>query len=415
MIDAMKQNVANPPREFTDLAFRMAHGSVSFFKDSVADWAKGAAGNDSALLNDFNQANTAAATALDDAANWLEKTLLPKSTGGYAIGADNFSKKLLYEEMVDTPLDRILAIGEANLEKDYNAFVETARKIDPSKSPAEVMKSLSNEHPTEETLLPDARKQIEGIVQFIKDKKIVTIPSEVRPTITDTPAYARAGIFAAMDTPGPYETKATEAFYYVTPPEKDWDTKHKEEHLRSYNPPVMEIISIHEAYPGHYVQFLNAKQFPTKTRKLIACSSNAEGWAHYAEQMMVEEGFGNGDPRTRLAQLQEALLRDARYVVGIKLHTAGWTVEQGSKFFQDKAFQEAPTAYEEARRGAYNPTYLYYTLGKLQIYKLREDYRKVKGSGYSLQGFHDEFVRQGSIPIKLVRRILLPGDTGTTL
>src|SRR5207253_8258846 len=152
MIDAMKQNVANPPHEFTDLAFRMAHGSVSFFKESVAGWAKDAAGNDSALLNDFNQANTAAATALDDAANWLEKTLLPKSTGGYAIGADNFSKKLLYEEMVDTPLDRILAIGEANLEKDYNAFVQTARKIDPSKSPAEVMKSLSNEHPSEETL-----------------------------------------------------------------------------------------------------------------------------------------------------------------------------------------------------------------------------------------------------------------------
>src|SRR5207248_1623180 len=186
----------------TDLAFRMAHGSVSFFKESVAGWAKDAAGNDSALLNDFNQANTAAATALDDAANWLEKTLLPKSTGAYAIGADNFSKKVLYEEMVDTPLDRILAIGEANLEKDYNAFVETARKIDPSKSPAEVMKSLSNEHPSEKTLLPDARKQIERIVQFIKDKKIVTIPSEVRPTITDTPTYARAGIFAAMDTPG---------------------------------------------------------------------------------------------------------------------------------------------------------------------------------------------------------------------
>jgi uncharacterized protein (DUF885 family) len=131
--------------------------------------------------------------------------------------------------------------------------------------------------------------------------------------------------------------------------------------------------------------------------------------------MMVEEGFGNGDPRTRLAQLQEALLRDARYVVGIKLHTAGWTVEQGAQFFQDKAFQEAANAYEEARRGAYNPTYLYYTLGKLQIYKLREDYRKSMGSGYTLQGFHDQFVKQGSIPIKLIRRILLPGDNGSIL
>jgi len=415
MIAAMKQNVQNPPHEFTDLAFRIARGSVGFFRESVANWAKDAAGNDAALLGQFNEANKAAADSLEDGATWLEKTLLPNSKGAYAIGAENFSKKLQYEEMVDAPLDRILAIGEANLEKDYNAFIETARKIDPSRKPEEVMKSLSDQHPTDASLIPDAKKTVEGIIQFIRDKKIVTIPSDVRPTIMETPPYARSGTFASMDTPGPYETKATEAFYYVTPPEKDWDAKHKDEHLRAYNPPVMSIITIHEAYPGHYIQFLNAKQFPTKTRKLIACGTNAEGWAHYTEQMMLEEGFGNGDPRVRLAQLEEALLRDARYVVGIKLHTAGWTVEQGAKFFVEKAFQEPANAYEEARRGAYNPTYLYYTLGKLQIYKLRDDYRKAKGGSFTLQGFHDDFVKQGSIPIKLIRRILLPGDNGATL
>src|SRR5437773_10392929 len=415
MIAAMKQNIDNPPHEFTDLALRIAHGSVGFFKSNVANWAKDAAGNDTALLNEFAMANTAAANSLQEATNWLEKTMLPKSKGPYAIGADNFSKKLLYEEMVNVPLERILAIGEQNLEKDYEAFIETARKIDASKDPHEVMKSLSNEHPTEASLIPDAKKTVEGIIQFIRERKLISIPSQVRPTITETPPYARSGTFASMDTPGPYETKATEAFYYVTPPEKEWDGSHKDEHLRAYNPPVMNIITIHEAYPGHYIQFLNAKQFPTKTRKLISCGTNAEGWAHYSEQMMVEEGFGNGDPRVRLAQLEEALLRDVRYVVGIKLHTAGWTVEQGAKFFVEKAFQEPANAYEEARRGAYNPTYLYYTLGKLQIYKLRDDYQKAKGGSFTLQGFHDEFVKQGSIPIKLIRRILLPGDNGTTL
>jgi uncharacterized protein (DUF885 family) len=415
MLASMKQNIDNPPHEFTDLAFRIARGSVGFFKDDVAKWAKEAAGNDSVLLADFNNANGAAADALADAATWLEKTLLPKSRGAYAIGAENFQKKLLYEEMVDTPLDRVLAIGEENLERDYNAFIETARKIDLSKKPMDVMKSLSNDHPTEASLIPDAKKTVEGIIQFIRDRKIITVPSEVRPTITETPPYARSGAFASMDTPGPYEAKATEAFYYVTPPEKDWDAKHKDEHLRAYNPPVMSIITVHEAYPGHYIQFLNAKQFPTKTRKIVSCGTNAEGWAHYAEQMMLEEGFGHGDPRLRLAQLEEALLRDARYIVGIKLHTAGWTVEQGAKFFEEKAFQEPANAYEEARRGAYNPTYLYYTLGKLQIYKLREDYRKARGAGYSLQAFHDDFVRQGSIPVKLIRRILLPGDRDASL
>src|SRR5258706_14768421 len=177
-----------------------------------------------------------------------------------------------------------------------------------------------------------------------------------------------------MDTPGPFETKATEAFYYVTPVEKDWTPEHAEEHLRLYNPPVVAMINVHEAYPGHYLQFLYAPRFPTKTRKLTFCSSNVEGWAHYAEQMMVDEGFGGGDPTIRLAQLQEALLRDCRYVVGIKLHTQGMTVADGAKLFVDQCFQEPAVAYVEARRGTFNPTYLYYTLGKLEIPELAAEY-----------------------------------------
>jgi uncharacterized protein (DUF885 family) len=218
-----------------------------------------------------------------------------------------------------------------------------------------------------------------------------------------------------METPGPFETHATEAFYYVTPVEKDWDAKQKEEHLRLFNGPVMNIITIHEAFPGHYIQFLYAKQFPTKTRKLIACGTNAEGWAHNAEQMMVDEGYGDNDPKVRLAQLSEALLRDCRYVVGIKLHTQGMTVEEGKKIFIDKGFQQPAVGFEEARRGAYNPTYLYYTLGKLQILKLRSDYRQSKGKAFRLENFHNDFVRQGSIPIKFVRQILLPTNHGDIL
>jgi uncharacterized protein (DUF885 family) len=168
---------------------------------------------------------------------------------------------------------------------------------------------------------------------------------------------------------------------------------------------VTAIINVHEAFPGHYLQFLYAPKFPTKVRKLVFSGTNAEGWAHYTEQMMIDEGFGGGDPKYRLAQLQEALLRDVRYVVGIKLHTAGWTVEQGAKLFVDKAFQEKANAYEEARRGAYNPTYNYYTLGKLEILALRDEYRAKKKA--SLKEFHDAFVAQGGLPIPLVRQILL--------
>ena len=191
----------------------------------------------------------------------------------------------------------------------------------------------------------------------------------------------------------------------MTPPEKDWDAKHQEEHLRLYNPYVVAMIDVHEVWPGHYLQFLYAPRFPTKTRRLVFCGTNAEGWAHYAEQMAVDEGFGGGDPRIRLAQLQEALLRDCRYVVGIKLHTQGMTVEDGAKIFVEKGFQEPANAYEEARRGAYNPTYLYYTLGKLEIQELAADYMRIKHA--SLKQFHDAFIAQGALPIPLVRRLLL--------
>jgi uncharacterized protein (DUF885 family) len=414
-LQAMRENVSGPPREFTDLAIRVAEGSAGFLGDNVAAWAKTAAAGDAEAWKAFNDADGAAVQAMKDAAAWLRKDLLPRSKGSYAIGADAFSRKLMLEDQVDIPLARLLEIGQANLDKDYRDFVDTARKIDPKLSPAEVMKSLENDHPAEADLIPSARRTIEGVRQFLIDKKICSIPSEVRPTVTETPPYDRVGSFASMDTPGAFETKATEAFYYVTPPEKDWDANHKEEHLRAYNASVMPLITIHEAYPGHYLQFLWAKQFPTKTRKLLMSAANEEGWAHYTEQMMLEQGYGNGDPKVRLAQLEEALLRDCRYVNGIMLHTKGWSVEQGKALFVEKGFQEPANAYEEARRGAYNPTYLYYTLGKLMIYKLRGDVEKARGSSFSLQQFHDDFVRQGALPLRIMRRILLPGDKAPLL
>jgi uncharacterized protein (DUF885 family) len=402
---AARENLKNPPKEFTDVAIRRAKGSVGFFESSVATWAKNACGGDESLRQEFATANAAVIAAAKDFARWLEEDLRPRSRGAYAIGAESFLAKLKYEELVDVPLPDLLARGAANLEKDYRAFVATARQIDPSKTPTVVMKSLSDDHPTADDLIPSVRRSVEAAREFLVAKSIVTVPSALPPRIEETPPYARSGSFASMDPPGPYETKALEAFYYVTPVEPDWTPAHQEEHLRLYNLPVVTMINVHECYPGHYLQFLYSPQFPTKTRKLISCGTNAEGWAHYTEQMMVDLGFGGGDPRYRLAQLQEALLRDCRYVVGIQLHTAGWTVEQGAKLFEEKGFQEPANAYEEARRGTYNPTYLYYTYGKLQIQDLRDEYLARKG--VRLRDFHDAFVQQGSLPIPLLRQILL--------
>jgi uncharacterized protein (DUF885 family) len=402
---AARTNVKNPPKEFTDLAIRMCKGSVGYFERTVPQWAKGAAGGDAALFAEFEKANAAVVKETRELAAWLETDLLPRSKGSYAIGEANFLAKLKYDDMVELPLDALLARGQAQLDKDHAAFIETARRIDPAKTPAEVMKSLSDEHPTAQDLIPSIQRSVEDARRFLVEKDIVTIPSDVRPLIAETPPFARGGSFASMDTPGPFEAKAKEAFYYVTPVEKDWDAKHQEEHLRLYNPSVVQMINVHEVWPGHYLQFLYAPRFPTKTRKLTFSGTNAEGWAHYTEQMMVDQGFGGGSPKIRLAQLQEALLRDCRYVVGVKLHTKGMTVEEGAKLFVEMGFQEPANGFEEARRGAYNPTYLYYTFGKLEIQDLAREYMQVKKA--SLKQFHDAFVAEGGLPIPLVRKILL--------
>ncbi|HSS01956.1 MAG TPA: DUF885 domain-containing protein [Kofleriaceae bacterium] len=402
---AGKANVADPPREFTDVALGRAKGTAGFLEGSVATWARDAAGGDAALLAELEAANKAAIAASREFATWLQNDLLPRSKGSFVLGEARFLEKLKYDEMVEMPLAELLARGEANLKKDHDDFVATAKKIDPSKTAAQVMATLGDQHPTADDLIPAVRRSLEAARQFVIDKDLVTIPSDVRPRVEPTPPYARGTGFASMDTPGPFETRATEAFYYIEPVEPDWDAKHKDEHLRLFNLPVVGLINIHEAFPGHYVQFLYSPRFPTKTRKLVGAGSNAEGWAHYAEQMMVDQGFGGGDPKIRLAQLSEALVRDCRYVVGVKLHTKGMTVEEGAKLFVDQCFQEPAVAYVEARRGTFNPTYLYYTLGKLQIQELAAEYMKKKGA--TLKQFHDAFVGQGALPIPLVRQILL--------
>jgi uncharacterized protein (DUF885 family) len=258
------------------------------------------------------------------------------------------------------------------------------------------------------------------IRQFMLDHRIVTLPSKVRARVAETPQFMRATSFASMDTPGPFERKATEAYYYVTPVEPDWPPKQKEEWLTAFNYYTTDIVSIHEAYPGHYVQFLCLNASPaTKLEKIFTSYAFVEGWAHYTEQMMVDEGFGASATsaptpeekiraaKYRLAQTDEALLRICRLCVSIQMHCQGMTVEEATRFFQDNCYYEQKTARQEAIRGAYDPEYLYYTLGKLEILKLREDYRKQEGAKFTLQKFHNEVLHHGAPPIRLLREVML--------
>jgi len=270
---------------------------------------------------------------------------------------------------------------------------------------------MEKDHPAANQLLGSFRDVLGGLRSFVESHRIVTIPSGTPPIVEESPPFMRALTTASMDTPGPFEEVAKEAFFNVTLPDASWNKSQVEEYLDGFNRGTIVSTAVHEVYPGHYTQFLWIACAPTKVRKLIGCSSNAEGWAHYSEQMMLDEGYGNGDLKLRLGQLQDALLRDARFVAAIEMHTGKMTVEQAIEFFVKDGYQVRPVAEKEAKRGTSDPTYLVYTLGKLQILKLRDDYRKMKGGSYTLQGFHDAFMAQGYPPIKLVRRALLGNDS----
>jgi uncharacterized protein (DUF885 family) len=403
-----RDNLTNPPRVYTEVALQQLPGMIGFFRKDVPQAFTDV--HDSALLAEFQSANQAVMDALAAYEKFLHDQVLPRSNGDFRIGAENYRKKLLYDEMVDTPLDRLLEIGMADLRRNQQALRQTAARIDPHRAPEQILAALEKDHPAPDRLLASFRDVLGGLRDFITARHIVTIPSPMMPMVEETPPFMRALTSASMDTPGPYERVAKEAFFNVTLPEKGWTPRQTQEFMEGFNRGTILSTAIHEAYPGHYVQFLWLQQAPSKTRKLLGAGSNSEGWAHYCEQMMLDEGYGNGDPKIRLGQLQDALLRDARYIVGIELHTGRMTFEQAVDFFVNDGHQTREVAVRETRRGTSDPTYLVYTLGKLEILKLRDDYRKLKGSQFRLQEFHDRFLAQGDPPIKVVRRALLGSD-----
>ena len=404
------------PKPYVELAIRIAKGSADFLRKNLVEAI--AELKDERIRTEFLEANRKAAAALTDYAAWLERDKLPKATDDFALGEEKFQRLLKETELVDLPPEKVLEIGLIQLRKEQKAFAEAAKRIDSTKSATEVFRQMQSEHPTPESLLGDIGKDLEQIRKFVITRKLVTIPSEVRARVKETPQYRRATSFASMDTPGAFEKRATEAYYYVTPPENDWPPQQKDEWLTAFNFYTADVVSIHEVCPGHYVQFLRLNASPvSKVEKIFGSYAFIEGWAHYCEKMMIDEGYGTvANPseadekraaKYRLAQADEALLRLCRLCVSIKMHTQKMTVEEATKFFQDNCYYEEKPAHAEAMRGTFDPGYLNYTLGKLQILKLRDDYKAQEGANFSAQKFHNELLNHGMPPIRLLRELML--------
>jgi hypothetical protein len=413
-----RKNLKNPPRIFTEVALEQIPGGIDFFQTDVP--AAFANARDPAIKAEFAKSNAAVIAALLDYEKWMKTDLLLRSNGDFRLGAETFSKKLLYDEMVDTSLDRLLEIGTADLHANQTKFNAIAKEVDPSKTPQQVLEDLGATHPAPNQLLQSFRDTFNGLIGFITEKRIVTIPSKVEPIVQQTPPFMRALTTASMDTPGPFEKVATEGFFNVTLPALGDTPEQIAGRMSEFNTGTIVSTSVHEAYPGHYIQFLWAPMFVSKVRKLVGSNSNAEGWAHYCEQMMLEEGYGQPGTGSanmaetrliQLGQLQDALLRDARFIVGIQMHRGKMTFDEGVHFFETEGYQTHESGVIETKRGTSDPTYLYYTLGKIEILKLRTDLQKKQGANFSLEKFHNDFLRQGFPAIKITRKALLGDDS----
>ncbi len=399
----LRRDLAKP---VLNIAMGMFSGQITYLNGELTEQVQ-AVGNQE-LLDQF-------ATARDEAVRALRAFIAQlqareaTASDDFAIGRDLYVQMLKYNEMVEMPLDEVLAMGEADLQRNKQRLQAVAAQIDPNREVREIVAEMGKQHAPAANLLAETRETLERIRQFLIDNHVVTVPSEVRALVEETPPYMRWA-FAFMSSPGALEQKADQAYYYITLPDPTWPPEKQDEWLTKFDYYSLDDISIHETYPGHYVNFLHMKLAPSKAAKLFRATSFVEGWAHYCEQMMITElGFG-GDHCHELAQLLEALVRDVRYVAAIAMHTQGMSVDEATQRFMDDAYMEEATARAEAMRGTFDPGYLAYTLGKLQILKLREDYKAARGDQYSLLDFHDRFLSFGSPPIALLRPLVLAAE-----
>lgn len=397
------------PRINLVTTIEMYQGYRDFYVSDVLDAFRNV-GN-STLQSKLEGAVEKASKALDSFMGYMENELLPNATDQFAIGRFNFIDMLRYGEMVEVGLESLLKLGEVDLERNSLRFREIAGKLRPNKSPRDVMLEIAKNHPGSESLAEDTGKMLENIREFVIGKDIVTVPSDARVQVEETPSFLRWA-FAMCDLPGPLEKKSTESFYYVTNVRPDWTQREKDEWLTKFDYATLDNVSIHEAYPGHYVHYLHTLSAPSKVAKIAGAYSFWEGWAHYAEEMMMEAGWHEGESQFHLAQLSEALVRNCRFICSILMHTQEMTVDEATKFFMEKAYMAETTARKEAERGTYDPGYLNYTLGKFMILKLREDWKKQEGNGYSLKKFHDTLLSFGAPPLPLVRESMLKNDDG---
>jgi uncharacterized protein (DUF885 family) len=413
LLASAQQNITNPPPVFVRHAIRMLEGVPDMLDHDIP--LAFANVKDERLWSAEREAADGAKRAIAEYVAHLHSQ--ESASGSFVIGAANLSARYRAEELIDVPLSQLLAIGERELGRREREFAQTARLIDSTRAPLDVWQGVLRDHPGMGQVVPAAKRAVDELIAFGTARRLVDLPTTERPTVAAAPPFDIG--LASMHSSPPLEPHPVKSFYYVTDAQASWPRDRQDAWLQHFNYADLAIISAHEVYPGHWAHSLYMRRTPGKIRKIWIGlnpfpqpSSGQDGWAHYAEQLVIEQGFHAGEPKYKLAQLSEAMTRLCRLVVGIQLHSGGWTVDQGAAFFEQNAHLPAPAARQEAERGTYDPTYGGYALGKLAALKLRADVKAKEGAAFDLRRFHERVMTDGIAPWWAHRQLLLPGDSG---
>lgn len=400
-----RANLKHPPRLFTEFAIEDFPGTMSYLEGTVPKAF--ASVKNPVLWKRYDAGFKAAKAATGEYVKWMQDSLLAQSDGTFVLGSELYSKKLHYEEMVDTPLDTLLAIGLRELDRLEARSKIVAGILVPGGNVADALAKVRVNHPPKDSVLAVATSLLEQARSYSISSGFLAMPSDERCAVRPTPEFAASRSFASLDAPGALETKGRRGYYNISLPGADWDSTKTEQYLQGFSRGPLTSVSLHEAYPGHYAHYLYARNAPSLTRKVTGCGSFSEGWGLYVEEGMLDQGYGNHDPELEFGMLKWALIRACRFQVALRVHTQGMSLDEATQYFVDHAGMEKVNAEREAYRAAFDPTYLIYTLGALQIRKLRDDLHAEQGPAFDLGKFHATILSQGSVPVVLLRRMLL--------
>ncbi len=418
LLQAARTNIVNPPRIFAERGLGMMRGASTMLTTDVS--VAFATEKGTPLMDSLLSAATAAAKAIDAYTTDFEKTVLPTANGEWKIGGDAVARRYRAEELIDVPLVDLAALGERELKLAQERFRAAAQRLAPGADPQATWLTIRRNHPKRGEVVAAAQAVVDSLTRFISTKNLAVVPNGERVVVKPAQPFSLG--FASMHASPPLETTPLQSFYYITDADSLESPAQQDAWLERFNYASLAITSAHEAMPGHWLHSVHMRDTPGKIRRIWIGlnpfpqpSSGQDGWAHYAEELVVEQGFMNGDPRYELAQLSDALTRICRLLSGIRLHTGEWTLAQAQACFEQQAYVAAPAAKREAERGTYDPTYGGYFLGKRGMLTLRRDVKAAQGDKFNLRDFHERVMKNGIAPIWAHRQLLLPGDTSRVI